>query len=206
MLEINLLPLREAKRRANVRQQVMQLVLGLLLTGATTGFVHASIRSDLASAKRRISQMDHDIKQYQPQLDQVAKFRKRKAELEQKIEVIAGLDRARSGPVRVLHELSTRTPDRLWLEKVDAKGGAITLKGSSLDNEIVAHFLRALEESPYFSGVDLDGTALKQKGDLKVIDFSIHASLAGATPPAAAAPTKKKAAAPKRASKGSDEV
>jgi type IV pilus assembly protein PilN len=208
MLEINLLPLREAKRRENVRQHVLQLVFGLLLTAASAGFVHTRLVSDVASAKRRVAQMDNDIKQYQPQLDQVAKFRTRKGELEKKIDVIAGLDRARSGPVRVLDELATRTPERLWLAKLDTKGSAVTLKGSSLDNEIVAHFLRALEESPYFQDVDLEGTKMGQKDELKLVEFAIHANLAGVAPPpdAKAAAAKQPKARKKPAAGGGEEA
>lgn len=203
MLEINLLPLREARRRASIRQQGMHLVFGLVVTGGAIFLVHSRLVADVETLERRVAQMDHDIKQFQPQLDQVAKFRKKKSELEQKIEVIDGLDRARSGPVRVLHELSARTPDRLWLTKLDSKGDVITLKGSSLDNEIVAAFLRSLEESSLFQDVDLDGTKLGTKDDLKLVEFGIHVKLVGAPAAAKAAKGQKpQAKAPARPSDG----
>ena len=205
MLEINLLPLREARRRASIRQQVMHMVFGLVLTGGAIFLVHSRLVTDVDTVERRVAQMDHDIKQFQPQLDQVAKFRKRKSELEKKIDVIAGLDRARSGPVRVLHELSTRTPDRLWLTKLDSKGDLITLKGSSLDNEIVAAFLRSLEASPLFQDVDLDGTKLGTKDDLKLVEFGIHVKLVGAPAAAKAAKAAKgKKPQPKAEARPSD--
>ncbi len=102
MITINLLPIREAKRRAGVRQQFMQLLLALILTGGAIVFAHVRINDDTDFAMQRVRQMEHDIKKFQPQLDQVAAFRKKKSSLEKKIDVIEGLDRARSGPVRVL--------------------------------------------------------------------------------------------------------
>ena len=123
--------------------------------------------------KRRIRQMEADIKQFQPQLDQVAAFRKKKATLEKKIDVIDGLDRARSGPVRVLDELATHMPERVWLTKLETEGGAIKLKGESLDNELVAVLLRALGESPYFDKVDLQSTELGTKDGLKLVKFNV---------------------------------
>ena len=123
-------------------------------------------------------QMQHDIDQFKPQLEQVAAFRKKKAELEKKIDVIDELDRARSGPVRVMSELASRAPDRLWLTSVTTSGGKIQLKGASLDNELVAVFLRGLSDSEYFEDVDLDGTKLVSgQGDLKTVSFAIRASL-----------------------------
>ena len=97
MIEINLLPVREARRAADIRQQFMQLLLVLILVGGGVAYVHSRISSEIEGVKARIVQMESDIKQFQPQLDQVAAFRKKKANLEKKIDVIDNLDRARRG-------------------------------------------------------------------------------------------------------------
>ena len=178
MIEINLLPVREARRRADIRQQVMQVVLVLLVVGAGIAYVHSRVTDKIELSKRRILQMEADIKQFQPQLDQVAAFRKKKANLEKKIDVIDGLDKARSGPVRVLSELASRTPDRLWLTSMSTKGGSIQLAGRSLDNELVALFLRNLGESEYFDNVDLDTAKLSgTNSGLRTVQFRINADL-----------------------------
>jgi len=182
MIEINLLPVREARRKAAIRELAMQIALLLLITGGAIGIIHSRQADELALAGARVGQMQNDIEQFKPQLEQVAAFRKHKARLEKKIAVIDGLDRARSGPVRILTELATRTPERLWLTSLEAKGTGLTLKGESLDNEIVAHFLRALGESQYFSNVDLDSTELgKAKKGVRLVTFSIRATVANPT-------------------------
>jgi type IV pilus assembly protein PilN len=178
MIEINLLPVREARRAADLRQQLMQLVLVLLVVGGGIGFVQSEMNERVLLARARVTQMQRDIDQFKPQLEQVAAFRKKKAKLEKKIDVIDELDRARSGPVRVMSELASRTPARLWLTSVTTSGGVINLKGASLDNELVAVFLRGLGDSEFFEDVDLDGTKLVGgKGDLKVVSFGIRANL-----------------------------
>jgi type IV pilus assembly protein PilN len=178
MIEINLLPVREARRAADLRQQVMQLLFMLLIVGGGIGFVHSEMNEKIVVAKARVAQMQRDIDQFKPQLEQVAAFRKKKAKLEKKIDVIDELDRARSGPVRVMSELAMRTPERLWLKSMKTTGGTIQLKGLSLDNELVAVFLRGLSDSEYFDAVDLDGTKLEGgKGNLKVVSFGIRAEL-----------------------------
>lgn len=178
MLHINLLPVREARRKADLRQYFMQLLLVLILTVGGISLVHSRLDDQMDRANARVRQMKNDIDQFKPQLAQVAAFKKRKAQLEKKIDVIEGLDRARSGPVRVMDELAQRTPDRLWLTKMSTKAGTISLKGESLDNEVVALFLRSLGESEYFANVDLGGTKLKtDKKGLKVVTFDIDAQL-----------------------------
>jgi type IV pilus assembly protein PilN len=185
MIEINLLPVREAKRRADVRQQVMQVLLVLLLLGAGIGYVHSHIASQIENSQRRIRQMESDIQQFQPQLDQVAAFRKKKANLEKKIDIIDGLDRARRGPVRMLDELASHAPERLWLTGLSTNGERLELKGESLDNELVAVLLHGLGESEYFDQVDLDSTELGTSDGLKTVSFKLQASLV--TPKAEAA-------------------
>lgn len=178
MIQINLLPVREARRKADIRQQLMQLVLVLILVGAGIGFVHSHVTDQIEIARTRVKQMEKDIEKFKPQLDQVAAFRKKKAELEKKIDIIEGLDRARSGPVRMMDELATHTPDRLWLESVKTEDTSIELTGESLDNELVAVFLGALNDSPYFSDVDLNSTELGTANDgLKIVKFRIEAKM-----------------------------
>jgi type IV pilus assembly protein PilN len=179
MIEINLLPVREAKRAADLRQQLMQLLLVMLLVFGGIGFVQSEMNERIERARARVGQMQRDIDQFKPQLEQVAVFRKKKAKLEKKIDVIDELDRARSGPVRVMSELAARTPERLWLTSVSTSGGNINLRGASMDNELVAVFLRGLGDSEFFEDVDLDGTKLEGgKGDLRHVSFVINAVLA----------------------------
>jgi type IV pilus assembly protein PilN len=179
MLEINLLPVREARRKADLRQQVMQLVLALIVTCAGIGLAHSKITDQREMAQKRIRQMEDDIERFQPQIEQVAVFKKKKSQLEKKIDVIDGLDQARSGPVRLLDELASRAPERLWLTKLKTKGKTVELEGQSLDNELVAVFLGELNSSKYFDEVDLDETKIQdsRSGGLKLVSFEITARL-----------------------------
>jgi type IV pilus assembly protein PilN len=179
MIQINLLPVREAKRKANLRQHVLQLVLMLIVVGGVIGYVNSNIADKISTAELRVSQMESDIAKFKPQLDQVAAFRKKKAKLQKKIDIIDGLDRARRGPVQVMDELATHTPERLWLDSVSTKGAKIEIAGQSLDNELVAVFLGALGDSPHFENVDLNSTELgSAKDGLKLVKFKIQASMA----------------------------
>jgi len=187
MLHINLLPVREARRREDSRQLAMQAALVLLLVGGGIGFAHSIVSENIENSKARIAQKQRDIDQYKPQLEQVAAFRKKKKQLETKIGVIDELDHARSGPVRVLSELASRTPDRLWLTSLAAEGKTIVMMGQSLDNDLVALFLRSLGESDYFTQVDLDKTVMKgESGGLRLMSFRIRAVLASPDPNASA--------------------
>jgi type IV pilus assembly protein PilN len=196
MLEINLLPVREVRKRAEAHQTLRQLVLVVILTGCGIAAVHSQLRSEMDRSAARIQQMERDIALFKPQLDQVEAFKKKKSELQKKIDVIDGLDRARRGPVRVMAELADRIPPRVWITSLDTTGGTIKMAGQSLDNELVALFLRDLGASPYFEEIDLEGTKLDtSKGGLKLVKFEMKAALSGAKP---AAPAEKAKAQPNK--------
>ena len=79
MIQINLLPVREAKRKADIKQNVLELVLLLIVVVAAIGFVHSDLSAKMHTTQNRIKQMQSDIEQFKPQLDQVAAFRAKKA-------------------------------------------------------------------------------------------------------------------------------
>jgi Tfp pilus assembly protein PilN len=87
----------------------------------------------------------------------------------------------------MMDELAMSAPERLWLTGLTTRGTSIEIKGESLDNELVAAFLSALGESPYFDQVDLDGTELggDAQAGLKLVSFKIQAVLVSPKPPAA---------------------
>jgi len=168
---------------------MMQVGLMILLMCAGIGFVYSKISEEISLSNARIQQMQRDIDQYKPQLEQVAAYRSKKSALETKINVIEELDRARSGPVRVLSELAERVPERLWLTSLSTKGKVILMEGRSLDNDLVAVFLRALADSAYFDEVDLDRTTLgSDREGLRLVSFSIRAVLVSPDESASADP------------------
>lgn len=175
MIEINLLPHREARRAADLRETFAVLGLGVVMLGGSIWWMHSNVQSDIAEARKAVRQLEVNIERYRPQEEQVAQFKAQKQKLTLKLDVIEGLDRARSGPLRLLDELAERAPERLWLTDLSTTGRDVTLKGESLDTGVVADFLRSLNESQYFDNVDLDETSRGDLDGFKVVRFAIRA-------------------------------
>jgi len=187
MLEINLLAHREAKRLAQVRESVIVLLLGLVAVGLGVIFVDGRIESQIAIAQATSRQLEAEIERYRPQEEKVAAFKKRKADLEGKLEVIKELDLARTGPVLMFDELAEQTPERLWMTSLSTLNGKVRLEGASLDNVVVADFLRSLNGSDYFGNVDLIRTDRGNPVDgVRLVKFEITADFA---PPGDAKPS-----------------
>ena len=178
MMKINLLPHREARRAADLRETVAVLLLGLVVICGSVFFVDKGVKSDLAMAEANVTQLQADIDRYKPQQELVESFKKQKKQLQNKLDIIGSLEAARNGPVRVLDELTSQVPDRLWLTAIMTKGKGIKLEGQSLDTGVVADFLRSLNSSPYFTNVDLDKTAGGKVVDgIRLVSFEIRADM-----------------------------
>jgi type IV pilus assembly protein PilN len=177
MLEINLLPVREEKRKADVRQ--FALLLGGTFAGsvALAGVVHMKLVADVAGTRGSLVELQGEIDKFKPQLEQVERYRATKQAIEAKLEVIDRLERSRSGPVHMLEELALHSPDRLWLTRLEAEDAKMTVKGMSLDNELVALFMTSLGSSPYFKNVELQETEAKNVDGLRLNEFAVSAAI-----------------------------
>ena len=92
----------------------------------------------------------------------------------------------------MLDELATLIPKRVWLRKLDEKGGAIAFEGVAGTIDDVSAFLTALKGAVYFSSPELQKTTSKGEGKLKLVEFSVTAGVdytAGARVAATAAST-----------------
>lgn len=190
MIRINLLPVREARRAADLRQQMMMIGASAIASLVLAIGAQQIVRGQISAANRRVEQLNTQLAQFKPQQEQVDAYKAKKADIEQKLQVIERLETNRSGPVHILDELASRTPERVWLTTMVASDGRIELKGMSLDNELVAKFLTDLNASPYFANVELKGTELQTVDALKLNTFRIVAQLESPDAPAppAAAP------------------
>jgi type IV pilus assembly protein PilN len=209
MIRINLLPVREERRKAGARNLALVLVAALGGSVLLSAALHGKVRHDISSTRRLAVETQKEIDRFAPQLKQVEEFKKTKAEIEQKLNVIQGLNEARSGPVRMLDELATHTPDRIWISKIEVHASRMLMEGMSLDNELVALFLTALEESPYFKDVELVETQAKEKDGFRLNAFEVSAVLTSpeaekraSEAPAPAAPAPAAPAAPGKGKRG----
>jgi type IV pilus assembly protein PilN len=182
MIEINLLPHREARRIADLRQNLLQFVLGLVVIGGAIFFVERELNKGLDESRTSVMQLNAAIEQFTPQQKQVEQFKSKSTNLKKKLNVIDGLEKARTGPVRLFDELAKLTPERLWLNSMKTQGKSISLEGESIDTGVVADFLRSLNESDYFENVDLKKTqGGKDMGGVKLVIFKIVADFKNPT-------------------------
>jgi type IV pilus assembly protein PilN len=159
MIRINLLPLKETERALGRRQQLSLIALGSAIALLIMVVPFIIQGRQIAALDNQIEQLNRDIQGYNAQVREVHELDRLKKEVQAKLRVIEDLNRKRRGPSRVLDDLSAATPENLWLIDFGEAGGQATLIGLALDNETIARFMRQLQDSPYFYGVDLVETS-----------------------------------------------
>lgn len=174
MIRINLLPVREARKAASLRFQGVLLALSVVAALVVCLALHFSISSAIASEREQMAAARAELAKLEKDRKRVDQFRKEKHDIEAKLAVIHRLEASRTGPVRIMDEIATRIPERLWLGEMSLRGRSLHLKGRSLDNEVVATFMTSLEESPLIERVELKQTRLVEAHGLKLVDFEIE--------------------------------
>jgi len=189
MVRINLLPVRVSRKKEAGKQQLILFALVLVL-GVLGNYLWAAARAGaLATRQAGITRTRSEIAQLDRIIGEVKNIKEQQAQLREKLDVLAQLKNARTGPVKMLDELATLTPKRLWLRKLDEKGGAVTLEGTAATIDDVSELMAALKGSTQFRDIELKKTAAKIEAGYRVVEFTMTANVAYAVrPPPAAAP------------------
>jgi type IV pilus assembly protein PilN len=176
MVRINLLPVRVSKKKEAGKQQLLLFVVVLVLGVVLNGIYHQNRAAALEGAQKRLSKIKADIATLDKIIGEVKQITSQQEQLKKKLETLDKLKQGRSGPVRMLDELSRLVPRRLWLRRMEEKGGKMTIQGSAVNIDDVSQFLGALKGSKYFADVELRKTEAKGQDRLKTVEFTILAT------------------------------
>jgi type IV pilus assembly protein PilN len=185
MIRINLLPVRAAKKKETLRQQIIVAALSLGVVLAAMAYLGISVSSKIAKVEEKIATINREIEKLKKAEQYSEEIKRKKKAVEAKLNVIEELDKKKSGPVHLMDELTksipfdptAELPKKIQINSLKEKGGTLELKGLALNNEIIASFMTNLENSPYFMNVNLGSSKAVEKQKIKVKDFTITCQL-----------------------------
>lgn len=176
MVRINLLPVRVSKKKEAGKQQLVLFVV-LLVGGLVANATWSAARSrELGIREAKLARTKADIAQLDKIIGEVKNIREQQQALKDKLDVLDKLKQGRTGPVKMMDELATITPQRLWLTKMDEKGGNVTFDGLATNIDDVSAFMTALKTSKYFSAIELKKTDARSEGAFRIVQFQITAA------------------------------
>jgi type IV pilus assembly protein PilN len=155
MIRINLLPIRELQKQAQLRRQlyIFAAIAAVVLIGV--GLTWVMDRRALAVLEEEKASFQAELERLKPVITEVSALEQREKLLHARLNTIQRLRGNQRGPVRVFDELSRNLPEQAWLEAIDESAGVYKVAGYALTNFAVADLLRNLQRSSEFTGVDL---------------------------------------------------
>ena len=167
MIRINLLPVRAAKKREFGRQQLVLFVLLLVLAGIGNFFLYNRFESELRSLDKQIATTKSDIAQLEKTIGEVKSIKEDKKALEDKLRILDTLKKGRTGPVKVLDELATVIPQKVWILDFSEQNGNVSIIGQASSYEDLSTFSKKLKGSTHFTNITIKGARQRADGTVE---------------------------------------
>jgi type IV pilus assembly protein PilN len=177
VIRINLLPWREARRKA-ARQHLgvlggMVAVLGLLIVGA----VHLTIAGYIAVQSDRNEFLKRENVRLDKEIEEIKKLKSEIAALLARKQIIERLQADRAQAVYLLQELVQQVPDGVYLRTIRQTGLKINMVGYAQSNARVSTLMRNFAASPYLENPDLVEIKAVNVSNKRVSEFNMNVSL-----------------------------
>jgi len=181
MIYINLLPVRQIKKKIEARNKVLAMGITLLGVLVILGLVALVLGFKTGELKASIAALNKEKAKYQTTINQIEKLKKDQKLLETKLNTISQLKKGSQLTVRVMDELASLTPSsRLWIDRMAFSGSVLKISGIALDNATIADYMKTIGTSPYFGSADLSATATKSISGRQLKTFSLTISVVNA--------------------------
>ncbi len=144
MIRINLLPVRQGKKRELGRQFIVVAVGLTVMALIGNWFWYGTLASQRDKNQARIDDTKRRISELDKVIGEVKNINTHRKEVNEKLDVLKKLRKGRTGPVKMLDALATATPKKVWLTDFEEKSSVVSMKGRAVSNEDVADFMRSL--------------------------------------------------------------
>jgi type IV pilus assembly protein PilN len=173
MIRINLLPHREAKRKA--RRQQFYVLLGLVsvLAGLIWFLGFSIISRQIAGQNEKNEFLKREIASLDKEIDEIKKIQEQTGALLSRKRVIEALQANRTETVHLFNELAKQVPEGIYLRTLVQTGPKIAVSGYAQSNARITTLMNNLDESPLLENSTLIETKAESVGNRRLNAFSI---------------------------------
>ena len=191
MIRINLLPWREARRKAHNLQFYVLMGMVAGLAGSIVLLVHGYYATRISIQDERNRFLQNENAKLDKEIAEIKKLKEEIQSLLSRKRVIETLQADRSQTVFLLEQLVRQTPDGVYLKSVTQKGAAVSLTGYAQSNARVSTLMRNFESSDFLQNPVLVEIKAVNVDNRRLSQFVMHVSI---KPPQAEPPEAKGAA------------
>jgi len=177
MIKINLLPVRAAKKKESLRQQLSIFGLSIVAVLVICLGIYTMTLAKIKTAEDEIVKSEQEIETLKKKIGEINNIKKLQEEVKKKLDILDQLRRNKTGPATRLAELSDAVPDKVWLTKYSENGGNISIAGTAFNEELIAELMRNLQATKDFTNVELLVSEQTDIKGLKIKKFEISCVL-----------------------------
>lgn len=155
MIRINLIPVPKVRKQEKL---IVESVVGAAVVAVTVVvciLLSSGKESRIDTIKAENQRIQSEINKLKAKVGEVEKFKQKLKVLKDQLGVINNLQAGRTGPVRMMDELTDLIPREVWLSSFREQAGNVQISGLATDGPEIADFLESLKRSKYFSEPNL---------------------------------------------------
>jgi len=177
MIRINLLPWREARRKA--RNLQFYILMGMVagLAASIVLLVHGYYATRISTQTERNRFLKDENAKLDKEIEEIKKLKEEIQALLSRKQVIETLQADRAQTVYVLEQLVRQTPDGVYLKSIRQTGAKVNLSGYAQSNARVSTLMRNLEASPYLENPDLVEIRVANVNNKRLSEFIMNVSI-----------------------------
>ncbi|MBE0619542.1 MAG: PilN domain-containing protein [Burkholderiales bacterium] len=177
MIRINLLPWREARRKAHNTQFFILMAMVAALAGSIVLLVHGYYATRISIQTERNRFLKDENTKLDKEIAEITKLKEEIQALLSRKRVIETLQGDRAQTVILLEQLVRQTPDGVYLKSIRQTGSKVNLTGYAQSNARVSTLMRNLEASHFMENPVLIEIKAASVNNRRLSEFNMNVSI-----------------------------
>ncbi len=173
MIKINLLPVRQAKKKESIRQQITIAALGSVLLFIILGVLYASILVSVSGLNDAIINEEKEVVRLDKEIGELKNLEAERKVVLDKLNIVKQLEINKRQHLKLFADIAGSVPDRLWIDSLKDAGPEVVISGFASGDEVVADFMRMLEKNLAAWKIELEVVNQVEKESQKLAGFTI---------------------------------
>ncbi len=177
MIRLNLLPHRDMRRAAQLRQFTVLLAASALTAIMLTIMIYLALATRIDVQQGRNEYLKMQIAKLDKDIGDIKELKQQTKELLARKQVVESLQSNRSDAVHLLDQLVRLMPEGVYLKSIDQHGATVHLSGYAQSSARVSTLMRNLDSSPWLKDATLIEVKAADVQNIQANEFSLDVQM-----------------------------